>query len=232
MASAFQFADGREEFLLLSNDIVSYLQKLRPAPDEDIEEMEQYAYRHRIPIMDPVSVEVLLFILKLIRPRRILEIGTAIGYSAIRMAKALPDARIVTIEKDRERYERARFYIEKTNTKRQIEAVLGDALAVEAGVAAAAPFDVLFIDAAKGQYERFFTLYEPFVAAGGLIISDNVLFKGLVAAEAPADNRRLWNIARKIRRYNEWLMSRSGYDTVIIPVGDGLAISKKRGEEQ
>ncbi len=61
---------------MLSNDIVSYLQKLRPAPDEDIEEMEQYAYRHRIPIMDPVSVEVLLFILKLIRPRRILEIGT------------------------------------------------------------------------------------------------------------------------------------------------------------
>ncbi|NNU83081.1 O-methyltransferase [Geobacillus sp. BMUD] len=217
---------------MLSNAMISYLQQLRPALDENIEEMEQYAYRHRIPIMDPMSMEVLLFILKLIKPRRILEIGTAIGYSAIRMAKALPDARIVTVEKDRERYERACFYIEKTNTERQIKAVLGDALAVVDDVAATAPFDALFIDAAKGQYERFFTLYEPFVVAGGLIISDNVLFKGLVAAEMPADNRRLWNIAQKIRRYNEWLMSRSDYDTVIIPVGDGLAISKKRGEEQ
>ncbi|MFC0296172.1 O-methyltransferase [Geobacillus jurassicus] len=217
---------------MLSDDIVSYLQRLRPAPDVDIEEMEQYAREHRVPIMDPVSMEVLLFVLKLAKPHRILEIGTAIGYSAIRMAKALPDARIVTIEKDRERYERARFYIEKTNTMQQIEAVFGDALAVRGQIAAAAPFDVLFIDAAKGQYERFFTLYEPLVAAEGLIISDNVLFKGLVVAEAPADNKRRWNIAQKIRRYNEWLMSRSDYDTVIIPVGDGLAISRKRGEEQ
>lgn len=215
---------------MLSKDVVCYLQQLRPTPDSGVVEMEQYAHEHRVPIMDPVSMEVLLFVLKTTRPRRILEIGTAIGYSAIRMAKALPEARIVTIEKDRERYERARFYIEKTNTGRQIEAVFGDALAVEADMAAAAPFDALFIDAAKGQYERFFTLYEPLLSEGGLIISDNVLFKGLVAAETPADNKRLWNIAQKIRCYNEWLMARSDYDTVIIPVGDGLAISRKRGE--
>jgi predicted O-methyltransferase YrrM len=217
---------------LLAKDVVHYLQQLRPAPDPDIAEMEQYAHEHRVPIMDPVSMEVLLFVLKTVRPRRILEIGTAIGYSAIRMAKALPEAHIVTIEKDRERYDRARFYIGKTNTEHQIEAVFGDALAVEADVAAAAPFDAMFIDAAKGQYERFFTLYEPLLAEGGLIISDNVLFKGLVAAETPADNKRLWNIAKKIRRYNEWLMARSDYDTIIIPVGDGLAISKKRGERE
>ncbi|AGT32887.1 SAM-dependent methyltransferase [Geobacillus genomosp. 3] len=217
---------------MLPNDVVRYLQQLRPAPDPDIAEMERYAREHRVPIMDPVSMEVLLFVLKTARPRRILEIGTAIGYSAIRMAKALPEARIVTIERDRERYERARFYIGKTNTGRQIEAVFGDALAVGADVAAVAPFDALFIDAAKGQYERFFTLYEPLLAEGGLIISDNVLFKGLVAAEAPGGNKRLWNIAKKIRRYNEWLMARNDYDTVIIPVGDGLAISKKRGERE
>jgi predicted O-methyltransferase YrrM len=217
---------------LLSDDVVRYLRQLRPAPDAEIAEMERYAREQRVPIIDPVSMEVLLFVLNLAAPRRILEIGTAIGYSAIRMAKALPDVRIVTIEKDRERYERARFYIEKTNTAGRIEVIFGDALTAAADAAAAAPFDVLFIDAAKGQYERFFTLYEPLLAEGGLVISDNVLFKGLVAAEEPAGHKRLWNIAQKIRRYNEWLMARSDYDTVIVPVGDGLAISKKRGERE
>ncbi|BBW95489.1 O-methyltransferase [Geobacillus sp. FSL W8-0032] len=212
---------------MLTDEVVSYLQRLRPALDADVEQIEREAREQRVPIMDSVSIETMLFVLKLARPRRILEIGTAIGYSAIRMAKALPEAHIVTIEKDRERYERARFYMEKTDCAQRIEAVWGDALTVTEKVASAAPFDALVIDAAKGQYERFFTLYEPFLAEGGLVITDNVLFKGLVAAETPADNKRLWNLAQKIRRYNEWLMARGDYDTVIIPVGDGLAISKK-----
>src|SRR5690606_39005544 len=89
------------------------------------------------------------------------------------------------------------------------------------------PFDAIFIDAAKGQYTRFFEIYEPLLTDNGCIYSDNVLFKGLVALEPTGENKRLENIAIKIRAYNQWLMNNQSYRTVIIPTGDGLAISRK-----
>jgi predicted O-methyltransferase YrrM len=218
--------------LLISKEVAQYIKQLIPDRDEQIKEMERYAQTYDIPIMETTGIEVMLQLLKIARPKRILEIGTAIGYSAIRMAKALPDAEIVTIERDKERYERALFYIKKTGTSGQIHVIFGDALHVYSDVAEAAPFDVLFIDAAKGQYQRFFELYEPLLAENGLIITDNVLFKGLVASEEPIENKRLRQLVAKIRRYNEWLANRNDYETIILPVGDGVAISRKRGEKQ
>ncbi|EPZ39753.1 MULTISPECIES: O-methyltransferase [Anoxybacillus] len=215
---------------MVNEEMIQYVERLLPKKEEAIVAMERYAREHNVPIMDALSIETMLHMLKLVQPMRILEIGTAIGYSAIRMAKALPHVHIVTIERDEERYKQALVYVEQTNTKEQITLLFGDALDMGDEVKKHAPFDVLFIDAAKGQYRRFFELYEPLLSERGIIITDNVLFKGLVATHEPIEQKRIRQLIKKIQAYNEWLMAHPRYETVIIPIGDGIAISRKRGE--
>jgi predicted O-methyltransferase YrrM len=220
-----------EELDLLPPEITNYLETLIPKREQEIEEIEKYAEAHDVPIMELVGIETMLQILKLVQPAKILEIGTAIGYSAIRMARALPNTKIVTIERDKERYEKALFYINQTNTANQIEVLFGDALELYEQVAAKGLFDAVFIDAAKGQYLRFFEMYEPLLSKQGIIITDNVLFKGLVAQSGQIETKRIRSLVKKIRDYNQWLMNHPNYETVILPIGDGIAISRKRGEQ-
>ena len=146
---------------------------------------------------------------------------------ALRMAHALPMTKIITIERDEERAVLARNNIMEFGKEEQVTLVIGDALEIVDEVSSYGPFDVIFIDAAKGQYKRFFELYSRYLLEDGLIITDNVLFKGLVAEEA-IEHKRTAQLVKKIKQYNEWLMSHSDYHTVILPVGDGVAISKKR----
>nr|WP_322099530.1 O-methyltransferase [Gottfriedia endophytica] len=197
-----------------------------------IEEMEQYADEFHVPIMDRAGMEFMLGLLYLIQPNTILEIGSAIGYSSIRMAKAFPNLKIVTMERNAERIIKAKHYIGESGYSDRIRLLEGDALQLVDQLPEDLKFDVIFIDAAKGQYKRFFELYEPFLAEKGVIISDNVLFKGLVAENADlVDDRRKRALIKKIQNYNEWLMNHPGYDSTIIPIGDGVAISKKKGEQ-
>ncbi|WP_416827399.1 O-methyltransferase [Ectobacillus polymachus] len=191
-------------------------------------EMEQYALEHHIPIMDKLGMEFMLQLLRLIEPTSILEIGAAIGYSAIRMAKS-SHANVVTIERDEERYKEAVCNIKRTGMEDRISLIFGDALEQFPQVKEHGTFDVIFIDAAKGQYQRFFELYEPLLNEGGVIITDNVLFHGLVVEEN-IEKKRLRSLVKKIKNYNEWLMAHIGYDTTIFPIGDGVAVSKKRGD--
>lgn len=183
--------------------------------------------------MEKVSIELLLQLLSLKKPKKILEVGTAIGYSAIRMAEALPDAEIYTIERNAKRYEEATRNIEELHFKDRIHVFFGDAIESAKTVQTMAPYDVIFIDAAKGQYQRFFELFEPMLSDDGMIITDNVLFKGLVATnyEEEIEDKRKKQLIGKIDRYNQWLMSNPDYQTCIIPVGDGIAISTKRGDQ-
>jgi predicted O-methyltransferase YrrM len=217
-----------EEFDLHSEQLKDYVESLVPMRDLAISEMERFAKDNDIPIMELVGIEALLQILRLTQPKRILEIGTAIGYSAIRMAKALPNAKIITIERDEKRYKKALYYIEKTGTKNQIDVIFGDALEKYLSLQVENDFDVLFIDAAKGQNKNFFENYQTLLTANGVIITDNVLFKGYVA-EKEIDSRNLRGLVSKIKSYNEWLKQHPAYDTVFLPVGDGIAISKRKG---
>ncbi|WP_100372010.1 O-methyltransferase [Bacillus sp. FJAT-45037] len=212
---------------MISSEVETYLKSLVPKRDPRIEEMEQYAKEHQVPIMDLVGMESLLQQLKLIQPKRILEIGAAIGYSSIRMADALPDAGVVTIERDEPRYMEALENIRKNELADRIQVRFGDALDLAETLESEDLFDVLFIDAAKGQYQRFFDLYGKMVKPGGVVFSDNVLFRGLVAEDV-IEEKRLRSIVKKLRIYNEWLMSHPDYETRILPVGDGLAISIKK----
>ncbi|WP_216829083.1 O-methyltransferase [Alkalihalobacterium elongatum] len=207
--------------------INDYIESLIPDRNELLLEMEEFASIHHIPIMELVGIEAMLQLLRIQQPNSILEIGTAIGYSAIRMAEAVDGVKVVTIERDEPRYKQALKYIEKAKLTDRIDIIFGDALEVSEQLEFYPQFDVLFIDAAKGQYEKFFQIYKPFVRSGGVIISDNVLFRGFVAEEN-IDNKNHAGMAKKLRRYNEWLMKNEQFTTTILPVGDGIALSIKK----
>ncbi|MDQ0218207.1 O-methyltransferase [Peribacillus cavernae] len=215
----------------MNEKIENYLHSLIPPREGLFAEIEQYAKDGKVPIMEPEGIEALLQIIRLSTPKAILEVGTAIGYSALRMAEAAPGAKIVTIERDQERIDKAKEYIQKAGKQDQIILLEGDALETAGLVKEHSPFDAIFIDAAKGQYGRFFELYEVFLQSNGIIVTDNVLFKGLVAEEEAAiEPKRIRSLVRKIKKYNAWVMAHPNYDTVILPIGDGVAISKHKGE--
>lgn len=217
---------------MLSNQVNGYLESLISKRDIHLEEIERYAMENNVPIMELVGIEALLQLLRLYKPKRILEIGTAIGYSAIRMAQALPSTKIVTIERDKERFDQALHFIGETNTSNQIDALFGDALELVDVIHQKGPFDCIFIDAAKGQYQRFFDSYQGILNESGVIITDNVLFKGLVANQDEIESKRIRSLVKKIKSYNEWLMNHPNFITTIVPVGDGIAISLKRGVKE
>jgi predicted O-methyltransferase YrrM len=213
---------------LLNNEKLSaYIDGLFADRNALLSEMEKYASEHHVPIMELAGMETMLQLLRIHRSKRILEVGTAIGYSALRMATALPEAEIITIERDIERIQIAKEFIERSGKAEQIILIEGDALEVEDVVRRHGPFDAIFIDAAKGQYKKFFELYAKYLTAEGMVVTDNVLFKGLVA-EAEIDSKRTRNLVKKIDDFNQWLMNHAEYDSVILPVGDGIAISKKK----
>ncbi|MYL72011.1 methyltransferase domain-containing protein [Halobacillus litoralis] len=204
-----------------------YLQSLLSEPSKDVKKMESEAEKQRVPIMEPLGIDFLMQLLRIHQPKKILEIGTAIGYSALRMLEACPGSHIITVERDEQRYKEALKNIKAMNAEEQIHVIHGDALEVASTIEKDGQFDLLFIDAAKGKYEEFFHLYSPMVSDQGVILSDNVLFKGLVADDSEA-SPRMAKIAGKIRRFNEWLVQHPDYNTTIVPIGDGVAITKKK----
>ncbi|WP_082195494.1 O-methyltransferase [Bacillus testis] len=213
----------------MNDGINKYLEELIPQRNELLSKMENYAQEHHVPIMELVGIEAMLQLLRLHQPSSILEIGCAIGYSSLRMAYALPEARIVTLERHPERIKAAKSFLSQSSEGSRITLLEGDALELADQVKSHGPFDAIFIDAAKGQYTRFFELYEPFLAPGGMIISDNVLFKEqVILPEEEIATRRKRSLVRKIKHFNSWLMEHEDYDSVILPIGDGMAVSKKK----
>lgn len=209
---------------------IKYLTDVLPEKADWIKGIEKQAKQGNVPIMDAVSVHFLMQLIRLHQPARILEIGTAIGYSALRMQEAYPAAKIITIERDEQHFKQAINNIEAQNKQDNIHVIFGNALdELEKLAVDNEQFDTIFIDAAKGQYKCFFDLSIPLLKDNGLIISDNVLFRGLVA-NPNAESRRLNKLAGKIRDYNEWLINHPGFTTSIVPIGDGVAISLKNKE--
>jgi predicted O-methyltransferase YrrM len=212
---------------LINKELQVYIEKKIHARNELIHEIEMYAQAENVPIMELIGIEALLQILRIHNPRNILEIGAAIGYSAIRMSLVLPKVKIVTVERDEQRAQLAENYIDLAGKSSDILLIKGDALEVEEIIKPYGPFDAIFIDAAKGQYLRFFEIYSQLLNENGIIITDNILFKGLVSHHH-IENRRVRSLVKKIDGFNTWLMNHPDYDTAILPVGDGIAISKKR----
>lgn len=188
-----------------------------------IEEMEKYAKEHKVPIMLPDGIEFLENYIKENNIVTILELGTAIGYSAIRMASMNSDIRIVTIERDEERYLEAKKNIAKAGMEKQIQILYMDIMDFETDEI----FDLIFIDAAKSQYIKFFEKFENNLKKDGVIISDNLDFHGLTKQETRIESKNLRQMVSKIRNYILYLKENKKFKTTFLEIGDGIGISIK-----
>ena len=189
-----------------------------------LEEMEKYAKEHSVPIMEKEGIEFLTKYIKDNNVKSILEIGAAIGYSAIKMASISDDIKVTTIERDSFRYNEAVKNIEYNNLNDRINIILGDALEEEI----AGSYDLIFIDAAKAQSIKFFEKYSPLLNDKGTIITDNINFHGLTFSDSPAPTRNLRQLTRKIKTYLEFLENNKEYDSKYINIGDGVIVSKMK----
>lgn len=189
-----------------------------------LEEMEKYAKEENVPIMEKEGIEFLTKYIKDNNIKNILEIGAAIGYSAIKMASISDDIKVTTIERDSSRYNEAVKNIEYNNLSDRINIILGDALEEEIE----GSYDLIFIDAAKAQSIKFFEKYSPLLNDKGTIITDNINFHGLTFSDSPAPTRNLRQLTRKIKTYLEFLENNKDYDSKYINIGDGVIVSKKK----
>lgn len=189
-----------------------------------LEEMEKYAKEKNVPIMEKEGIEFLTKYIKDNNIKSILEIGAAIGYSAIKMASISDDIKVTTIERDSFRYNEAVKNIDYNNLNDRINIILGDALEVNIE----GSYDLIFIDAAKAQSIKFFEKYSPLLKDNGTIITDNINFHGLTFSDNPAPTRNLRQLTRKIKTYLEFLENNKEYDSKYINIGDGVIVSKKK----
>lgn len=186
-------------------------------------ELEDHAEKNHVPIIRAPERELLLRSAALAEPRRILEIGTAIGYSALLMAERFPKAEIDTVELDEERHHRAKEVMERAGLSDRVHCYLGDAGEVIPTLSG--PYDFLFLDGPKGQYLRELKAVEPLLSDRAVIAADNVLFRGLVEKEGPVPHRYR-TLVMRLREYLDYVNEK--YETHIYVEGDGLAVSVRK----
>ncbi|HKH47998.1 MAG TPA: O-methyltransferase [Thermoanaerobaculia bacterium] len=200
----------------------AYLERLLPPGDALLREMEKQARRDDVPISDPEIGRLLSILARSLDARQILEVGTAIGYGALCLARGAAAARVVTIELDPQRIEQARGNLVKGGVADRVEIVQGAALDVLPRLEG--PFDLVFVDAVKKEYRRYLDLLLPKLRVGGLILIDNLLWKGHVAAPPEDEDDE---VADALRAFNGYLMMHPQLQAVILPVGDGLGVATK-----
>ncbi len=189
----------------------------------DIDDIKLYAAKNSIPIMRDGGIEFICSYIKENNIKRILEIGTAIGFSAIEFAQVAPDVTVTTIELDIDRHIKALQNIHDNGLDDRIKAINADALMIDLDDT----FDLIFIDAAKGQYINFFEKYKKNLAPEGVFISDNLSFHGMVDDLTLTHNYSTIKLVKKIRKYIEFLRNNKEFSTKFFDFGDGISVSKK-----
>lgn len=190
-----------------------------------IKQIRDYADKNNVPIMMDEGINYLTNYILENGVKRILEVGTAIGYSAIMMCGVNSDITVTTIERDEKRYLEAVKNIKKMELEDRIDLIYNDALEVNLD----GTYDLIFIDAAKAQNIKFFEKFENNLNDNGTIITDNMNFHGLVGKEiSEIESRNLRQLVRKVKNYKDFLNNNERYETVFLDIGDGLAVSKKR----
>jgi predicted O-methyltransferase YrrM len=206
---------------ILHEAVEHYLEGLLPARDPVLTEMEEYARRNRIPIVGPSVARLLSLVTEMTGARRIFEMGSAIGYSTIWLARAAgPRAKVYYTDGDPENARRASEYFRRAGVVGRIRVRVGDALELlrrEKG-----KFDLIFCDVDKEQYPEALRITLPRVKRGGLLIADNTLWRGLVARKAETEE------THGVQRFNELIYASRELYPVIVPLRDGVAICRKR----
>ncbi len=196
--------------------------------EEYLKKMKQYAIENHVPILQDVSLDLILLVLKLKRPNSILEVGTAIGYSAINFSKYLngENSHILTVEKSEDMYKEAIKNIKNVGLEEKITVINADATEYLPTLDENDKYDVVFIDAAKGQYLVFLENALRVIKKGGIIIADNVYFKGRVLSGYNEHRHR--TATNRLRKYLELVTEDETLDTTVFNIGDGVAISIKK----
>lgn len=213
--------------MIVNDRLTSYLHSLDSRESEIIEAIGREARADRVPIIRQETGSLLKVLLKMNKPQRILEIGTAVAYSAILMSECLePGATITTVEKYEKRIPIARENIRRAGKEDCITLIEGDALEVMADLEPG--YDFIFMDAAKGQYIHFFDDVLRLLAEGGILVSDNVLQDGDIIESHYAVTRRNRTIHKRMREYLYELTHNEQLTTAVLPVGDGVTVSVKK----
>ena len=209
---------------ILSECQVEYLTSLRNQIDSLFQEMEIFAAENKIPILDWMSAEFLAQLVLMCKPKSVLEIGTAIGYSSIRIARKLREkASLDTIEKSRHNIKLAKEYIKRAKLKLSINILEGDALEIMPGLDK--KYDLIFLDADKEDYEKLFYYSLMLLKKGGVLFVDNLLWHGCAAAKfVPESDKKSTMI---IREFNKMFLNSTALQSTILSIGDGIGLGVK-----
>lgn len=214
----------------ITNEIITaYIDTLYRCPNEKLTELRAFAEEHRVPIILKDTEGLLLNLLRIKGTENLLEIGTAIGYSACSFANGC-GCQVTSIEADSRAFALAESNVRNLGFSEQVEILHGDAREVLANLKDEkgedfTPFDTVFIDAAKSHYRAFWDLILPLCAADALIICDNVLMKGMTASDEYDPGKKYKTSIRKMREFLDYITSLEDADTCILPVGDGVSLS-------
>lgn len=213
--------------MIVDERMVTYIRSLEVPESAVIEAIEQEASRDRVPIIRKEMQSFLKVLLMIKRPMRILEVGAAVGFSSILMSEYMPEGgHITTIENYDKRIPIARANFKRAGKEEQIDLIEGDALEVMHGLEG--PYDLIFVDAAKGQYIHYLPEVMRLLGTDGVLVSDNVLQEGDIIESRFAVERRNRTIHSRMREYLYELKHHDQLQTSIIPLGDGVALSVKR----
>ena len=215
--------------MITDERISTFIHSLDTGNTPFLTELERYAKETNVPVIRPQMQSFLKVLLAMQQPKQILEVGTAIGFSALLMAEYGPaDCHITTIEKYEKRIPLARENFKKAGREDRITLLEGDATEILKELEG--PYDLIFMDAAKGQYIHFLPDILRLLPPGGLLISDNVLQDGDIIESRFAVTRRNRTIHARMREYLYELKHHPELETVILPVGDGVTLSTKKEE--
>lgn len=192
---------------------------------EFFEKLRIYAKEHNVPIIKRDSLVLIQALLKMIDAKTMLEIGTAIGYSALSFVSNKENLYIDTIERNEVMYNEAIKNAKEINKEQSVNIIFDDALEVDNNILKS--YDVIFIDAAKAQYQKFFEKYAPLLNENGIILTDNIVFHGCVANQENL-SKNVRSMVKKIDNYNHYLNTLDEYVTYYIDSGDGLAITMRK----
>lgn len=204
---------------------MAYLEYLNTyLKSELIEEMEEDAKINKVPIISKDSLSFLFMLLDLKKPKRILEIGTAIGYCAINLASFDNEIIVDSIERDEVLYNKAKANVSRAKLGKRINLYLADALTIDEKDLKT--YDLIFIDGAKAQYKKFFNKFKSLLNESGIIVSDNLLFHNLLFEENVSKNVK--GLTNKLKKYNLFLKENEEFKTYFFQVGDGIGVSIRK----
>lgn len=207
----------------IDEDVFKYIENFS-SERENFKELVDYAESNRVPIVSQDVARFIELLLKIIKPKNILEIGSAIGYSSLIMSKA-SDANILTIEKDEETFKVLKENLKKYDTDNKIKAINDDAINALKSMDKEVKFDFCFIDANKSQYEEYLNLVYDLIRDNALILIDNILFRGFVAKDE--DNKRYRTIIKNLKKFIEDVKSDKRFTASLLTVHDGLLLLRK-----